>query len=346
MRAIVDPRSKFVYVSYYYFGLQSVFGPKRVVFELEPFLDLRLGSKDFGFDHLVAIIIEPACKRLVIDFGDKHQVNKEALEWCDLYAKINIRAPATLGGLSSSEILKIKQIGPGFGINQLPTMSLGLLAMSNRLKIKNLAERVSVSEKQFFGGYNWARKRLSLGHYESPQLHVDEMYVFHVSQYYVNQAGGDSANDARLRFVKSVTNHPDIRFEGGLVLPADTVNATVGSKYSARQFSTKEYLANTLKSTVVFNTPAAWGCHGWKLGEYLAMGKAIISMPLINDVPPGLVHGENIHVVEGSDSLHEGLDSVISDRSYRLHLESNAREFFKNHLHPEQVIRQLVEILY
>ena len=224
-------------------------------------------------------------------------------------------------------------------------MSLAILAMSNRLKIKSLAECVSVSEKQFYGGYNWARKRVSLGEYENLHLSVDERYVFHVSQYYVNQAGGGSANEARLRFVESVMNHPEIRFEGGLVSPVDTVNATVGSKYSARQFSTKEYLANTLKSAVVFNTPAAWGCHGWKLGEYLAMGKAIISMPLVNDVPSGLVHGENIHVVEGSGILREGIDSVLSDRFYRLHLESNAREFFKNYLHPEQVIRQLFEIL-
>ena len=35
----------------------------------------------------------------------------------------------------------------------------------------------------------------------------------------------------------------------------------------------------------VFNTPAFWDCHGWKLGEYMALGKCIISTPLSNELP-------------------------------------------------------------
>ena len=39
-----------------------------------------------------------------------------------------------------------------------------------------------------------------------------------------------------------------------------------------------EWISKTKQSAIVFNTPAFWSCHGWKLGEYLAMGKCIISV--------------------------------------------------------------------
>ena len=343
MQAIIDPRSKFVYVSYYYYGLQLVFDSKNVVFDSEPFMDLLLGDKDIGFDHLVAIIILPAKKRIVIDFGDKHRINKNGLHWCDVYAKINIRAGHTFADLSGKEVLKIEQIGPGFGINQLSTTRLGCLAISNRLKIKSLVDRVAVSEKQFFGGYNWARKRLSLESYSDSSTYANDDYIFHVSQYYMNQSGGGEANNARLKFVQCAAKHCNVRFEGGLVSPANAVNGQDRSMYASTQYSMEEYLRNTKNSAVVFNTPAAWGCHGWKLGEYLAMGKAIISMPLVNEVPPGLVHGENIHLVEDSENLSEVINHILFDHDYRRHLEVNAFKYFQQCLHPEKIIRKLVE---
>ena len=58
-----------------------------------------------------------------------------------------------------------------------------------------------------------------------------------------------------------------------------------------------EWMHKTKMSEVVFNTPAFWECHGWKLGEYLALGKAIISTPLSNDLPYPLEHGKNIYMI-------------------------------------------------
>jgi len=53
------------------------------------------------------------------------------------------------------------------------------------------------------------------------------------------------------------------------------------------------------KSIVVFNTPAYGGYHGWKSGEYLAMVKAIISIPLINDHAVPFKPGKNIQSLSG-----------------------------------------------
>ena len=51
----------------------------------------------------------------------------------------------------------------------------------------------------------------------------------------------------------------------------------------------------------MLNTPGVSGCLGWKLGEYLALGKAIISTPIQRQLLADLEHGTHIHVVDGSE---------------------------------------------
>jgi len=65
------------------------------------------------------------------------------------------------------------------------------------------------------------------------------------------------------------------------------------------------------RSSAVLNTPGVHGCLGWKLCEYLALGKAIISTTIQRQLPADLEHGTHIHVVDGSeDSI--GMPSIAS----------------------------------
>lgn len=344
LRVLIDPRVKFVYASYYYYGFQLFLGAEQVAFDAEPFVSLKMGPKDFGFDHFAAMVIEPTGVRLVIDYGDKPQVNKSALEWSDVYAKINIRDSETDRNLLPSDVSKIVQIGPGFGINQWGFARLSVLAVSNRFQIRDLEREINVSEKQFFGGYNWARKREPFSAYSDKTTQLSRgNYVFHVSQYYINQAGGEGANNMRLSFVKAASIVPNVSFEGGLVVPPAAQHRRDLRKFQANSISSAAYLKKTKESAVVFNTPAAWSCHGWKLGEYFALGKAIISMPFVNNLLPGLVHGENIHLAGSEDELADEISQILSDREYQLHLERGARAYFSERLHPKEVARELLE---
>ncbi len=90
----------------------------------------------------------------------------------------------------------------------------------------------------------------------------------------------------------------------------------------------QKWLQKTKQSAVVFNTPAFWNCHGWKLGEYLAMGKCILSTDLSNDLPCPLEHGVNIHIVENSElAMREALCYILSHPDYRHALEQEAAHY-------------------
>jgi hypothetical protein len=53
------------------------------------------------------------------------------------------------------------------------------------------------------------------------------------------------------------------------------------------------------------------------LGEYLAMGKAIISTPLSNKLPEDFIHGKIIHIISNLEELKNAILLIIEDNSYR-----------------------------
>ena len=96
-------------------------------------------------------------------------------------------------------------------------------------------------------------------------------------------------------------------------------------------------------SAIAFNTPAVHGCHGWKLSEYLAMGKAILSTPIMNELPAPLEHGRHVHFAQTDAEMWEGVEKLIHDPAYRAHLQGGARDDYRLHASPEAAIRVILE---
>ncbi|MSO78702.1 MAG: glycosyltransferase family 1 protein [Acidimicrobiia bacterium] len=103
------------------------------------------------------------------------------------------------------------------------------------------------------------------------------------------------------------------------------------------------YLERTRRSAVVFNAPAVHQCLGWKLGEFLALGKAIISVPLNRELPEPLVHGEHIHFIDDKvDAMRHAVELLTSDDAYRRRLEVGARRWFDDVISPARVGQRLL----
>lgn len=81
-----------------------------------------------------------------------------------------------------------------------------------------------------------------------------------------------------------------------------------------------QWIERTQRSFAVFNTPAVYECHGWKLGQYLAMGKAIVTTALSRELPAPLRHGQHVHVVGEPEELATAMELLRRDEQYREHL--------------------------
>ena len=98
-----------------------------------------------------------------------------------------------------------------------------------------------------------------------------------------------------------------------------------------------------VKSFCVFNTPAVRECHGWKLPEFLAMGKAIITTPLSNDLPVELVENQDLLIVNNEKDLQKAIESLLYDKALRQKLEQSARQYWDKIANPKSVILSILQ---
>ena len=103
-----------------------------------------------------------------------------------------------------------------------------------------------------------------------------------------------------------------------------------------------EYLDRTAASLASFQCPAVHGCLGWKLGEFLALGKAIVAIDIQHRLPAPLRHGEEVWLVpDDVDAYLEALERLAGDPELRCHLERGARAYFERHLTPDVTVARL-----
>ncbi len=171
-------------------------------------------------------------------------------------------------------------------------------------------------------------------------------YVFFLSTLWYNDEwnkNDEGVNGRRAAFIRACKSVEGLDFEGGLVSQGkERSSESLFSDCLCRGVSMSEWMEKTKRSLLVFNTPAFWDCHGWKLGEYLAMGKCIVSTKLSNDLPAPLEHGKNIHFVENDkEAMKEAVRFIVCHPEYREKLEQGAKAYWEQYGNPVASLRLL-----
>ena len=188
------------------------------------------------------------------------------------------------------------------------------------------------------------KNRLPLSAYENSTNSKDD-YVFFLSTLWYSDTWNKNDEGVNLRrayFIRVCKKILGNKFEGGLLGDSSSSNELFSDVLCHNRESFSSWLEKTKQSALVFNTPAFWDCHGWKLGEYLALGKCIVSTPLSNDLPHRLEHGKNIHFVENSEiAMQEAIEYILSHPEYRHKLEQGARKYWDQYGTPKASLKLL-----
>lgn len=337
-KVFIDPTSRILYSSFYIKGLYEVFGRKNISFKSNYFKDLVRKEELYSYNHYFAFVVvsQNRILRFIVDFCDPPDISQNAYQWCDVYAKINYNKSCGFDDLS-----KIVIIPPGFGIKiwNLPTTIFqcckNLVSSFNSIPVKPI-----VFLKDYWKQY----KRIPLEYYLSLNVREKENYVFMIGTFWKSSDAAKITNKLRLQFIKSCMENKDIHFEGGLFATNSHPNYEKFKSYIfSTYYSLKSYVDKTKISTIVFNTPAVHNCHGWKLSEFLALGKPILSTPLSNELPKDLRHGEEIHFIATEDDMKIAIQNLISNPDYRKKLSENASNYFLQNVTPSQVIKSIIE---
>ncbi|MDR1951321.1 MAG: glycosyltransferase [Bacteroidales bacterium] len=295
--------------------------------------------------------------KVYINTNDFYKIEMEQYNWCDIYGNVNTR----FTHYPKEKFPKQISLAPSFGIRNFNFFETAYYSVLNFFKafdeIKNRTswnKYVGQNEKKIVKNilryfYEYLKNylyRQPIESYKNTAL-LKKNYIFFLSTLWYNDENNrndEGVNRRRANFIEAMKELENCEFEGGLLCSDRLSSSNLFEKSvtnTALNLST--WLQKTKESEVVFNTPAFWDCHGWKLGEYLAMGKAIISTPLSNDLPEPLIHGEHIHIIPDSskESIKKAVIYILENPEYRVHLETNAQKYWNDYGEPKKALQLL-----
>lgn len=345
-RIEIDPRIRYNYSVYYLQGINSLF-PGKLKYDIRPFKCLPFKTiMDYSHGIPLVFHLKGGDKfNCFIDFVDTSAVMADRYEWSQLYCKVNVKQ-SDIGFYN-----KLFVIGPSFGMREDNIFNTFSLLLCNLSKSWGYS---TVPKKVYLRDYLYTiLRRETLSKYEE-KVETDDNYIFHASTLWYDTRTDATTNSYRGDFLMCA-KELDVKIEGGLyyidspgVIAEFPQYVDYLEKYSdflyKKRLSMNQYISATKKSFVVFNTPSVCSCHGWKLAEYLCMGKAIISTPLSREMPgEGLVHGKSVHFVSTKEEIKDAILKIRSDAEYRHQLEKGARDYYEKYLSPEVVAKRIVD---
>jgi len=322
-RVLVCPAFNAYYYSLYVQGIFEAFHGARIRFSSRPF-------PPFASNKLAFIVRADSETRFLVDATDRSSLDLEALAWSNVYGKVNRLSSA----VPIESARKVLPIGPSF-----PCRIGGLLTSWVRAFAYYFrARRGLESTREHFA--NWRRQyKYALPERAFQPGQSRDRFVFSSNTLWKADM---ETNRLRAAFFESCRSIEGLDFEGGFT-PRHDGHVPGFEQYSLpRRYPIREYVEKTKQAAVVFNTPAVFECHGFKLGEYLALGKAIISTPLKRELPSPPVDGEHIHFVSSPEGIREAIRQLLADRQYRARLEAGARAYYCEYLRPRRVIERLL----
>lgn len=318
---ILDSSCNILYASFYIKAFLDN-SEYKIKFKSQPFKGL-----EHNHQYLALISKEVKEKKIIIDFGNLADISQKALDWCDVYGKVNLKA-------EDLEINKVVPIGPLTAINIFNPIRTIWYAFINLVRSVN---RIS-SIKLFLGYYKAQMKRPKLEQYLNGSSTPN--YIFFASSLWKKEK---EANNIRANFIKVCRGLNHLVFEGGFAPRNKNDISGYEELTMEERLSYPTFLNQTKKSFLVFNTPSVGGCNGWKLAEYLYMGKAIISTQLVRVMPESFTEGKHYLITDGTiQDLELKVKKLTEDKELRKLLERNAKNYFEQVLSPEYVIKKLI----
>lgn len=333
MKVFVDPACNINYCSFYIKGLWEVFGRHNVVLTSKDFKSLHYSANT----HCLAFVFDTT--RYVIDFADSNEIlYKDFLVWADVYGKVNYCTDY----FPEKWRYKIKPVGANFGIGCFGSNKWSALlhCLINYVKC---FRRINSGFGSYLSPYLWLYKRAGIK-WDFEESVVGKKSIFMVSRYWKDQPWVNNARIAFIRACQKLQSDGIITFCGGMVLDTDSNNGDCPQDVLLEhEIPYDQYVAGLKNSLLVFNTPAVHHCHGWKLPEYLATGKIILSTSFVNDLPIPLEHGKNIYFTQADeDSIYQAVKDIVTDENLQKILEIGSRRYWQTHAQPSACINQFI----
>lgn len=293
--------------------------------------------------HLDAVV--DGRLRLHFDTHDAQEIALGEIEKCDFYFKRSY-LPAAVNSLPESQRAKVLPLGLNYRV--LPDVP-DVLAVRRGLAIKGLSRAMAPALKHALDIHNRFGFQPRLSRMELPPDPAAQPNVLFLVAAYDPYDDPDrsrekiddriSINEARARCIRTLKEGLGSRFTGGFGRSPFTLGHYPDLVVPPGSTSQESYL-RTLKSfPICVASTGLHGSTGWKLAEYVAFSKAILSEPLVYATPGEFASDSNYVEFTSAEECLDGAIRLIEDAALRQRIMRNNAQYYRNYLRPDALVR-------
>lgn len=155
----------------------------------------------------------------------------------------------------------------------------------------------------------------------------------------------DDLNAMRISLIRKLRAKFGRQFCGGLNLSPCSVCKAPDCIVSYLTTCRVHYLNILHKHDICIATSGLWKSIGWKMAEYVAASKAIISEPLNYEVPGGFARGKNYLEFFSVDEAIARVEELIMNPNAVLNMKMRNKEYYEKWLRPDVLVRQALSVV-
>lgn len=283
-------------------------------------------------------MVECAGKRLYFDFHDSQEIDEDGLRGCDFYFKRSL----SLAAAEDPAMAKVFPTGLHYNVESAGfdrfaarrhlQLGAGLGRFREFWRHLPVGRRTSLSSRRFEAApQDLPPKVLFMTRLWDPDDNSERTPE--------KRAHFMQLNETRANCVRRLRAALGDDFFGGV---ADTPlarrlcpDALVRSGDDVAKW---RYIRLVQEHPICITTTGLHGSIGWKLAEYVAMGRAMISERLENVVPGGFADGTHYLSFATVDECMAQVERLIREPRLRQTLMDSCRHYYQDHLRPDRLV--------
>jgi hypothetical protein len=352
----VYPQERSDYMSGFYAGLFELSAAGEIALEFSS----QPGYAVYESNPSILRVDVGAGRRLKLCFDNadwQTVASMDDLRTADVFFKRSYHAPY-LAGLESSLRQKVLPMGLHYGCSsraeswsQSVRDALGFQIATGTLTRRPLAALKRIMAEPLKRAIE-ARART-----ESPRLplYVDEFEVapdepaqakvFYRTRVYGPNDAPDSfrlgrmheVNELRVSTVRALKSHFGERFVGGLRHSA-YAQATYPDCVHPSDSGLRGHLALSRECLINVNTAGLHDSTSWKIPEYLAGSRCIVTEPMLYEAPVPLVEGVHYLAFSSAAECVAACDRILADASFARAMRAASFAYYSEHVRPDRLM--------
>ncbi len=288
--------------------------------------------------------------KIVYDTYDGQTIYDDELEWCDFYFKRSFNADAISEIEGKEKIFPLGFNYPVYGIKDYSFSRIiwgGMSSKSIPDLRKTLISVIRLSLLSYFLKTGSGKRNALYSFFEDlPRFDKPKLVIFFArlwdpgrSQEIQFRDERERMNQMRVEIIRKMTKNLGEFFVGGLEPTEFSLKYYKDCVVQDPHIVYKKNYLNLLKhSSIGIATQGLLKSNGWKIGEYIAGAKAVVSESLFSQVPGNFLPSRNYLLFSSSDEAIEQVIKLLENPQLRYEMMVENYAYYHLFLRPNMLI--------